>query len=296
MRRLMLLLVACAATVRAQELEPRAFSPGPTGLNIAIATLGYTTGDLVFDSSIPITGASADTWVAGGGYQRFFGLGGQTAKIAVLLGAADCNAQGNVQDQYHERHFRGLTDPRIGMSWIFYGAPAMTPQQYAKYRPTTLSGVSLAVSPPLGQYDKTKLLNAGTNRWTLRAQVGISRYRGPWTFEGTLGASFFTDNHQFIPGNVTQSQKPIESVQAHLGYTIRPQLWVAASATYYRGGATAIDDVPRPGFQSNSRYGITTSVPLPHRQSLSLNFSRGLFTRTGSNFDSALVAWGIRWF
>ena len=296
MRRLLLLLLACAATAGAQELEPRAFSPGPTGLNIALASLGYSSGDLVFDSSIPIEGATADVRTFGAGYQRFFGLFGQTAKFAVLDAVADCDAEGQVQGMYHERHFRGLTDPRIGMSWIFYGAPAMTPREYASYKPRTLAGFSLAVSPPLGQYDKTKLLNAGTNRWTFRPQLGVSRYRGRWTLEATLGASFFTDNKEFIPGNVTQSQNPITSLQLHCGYTIKPQMWIAASATYYRGGGTAIDDVPRPGFQSNSRYGITASFPLPKRQSLQLNYSRGLITRTGSNYDTAIAGWGIRWF
>jgi len=288
-------LMMLTVTLHAQELEPRAFSPGPLGLNIAIASLGYSSGDLVFDSSIPIEGATADIRTAGAGYQRFFGLAGKTAKFAALFGVADCNARGQVADMTHERHFRGLTDPRIGMSWIFYGAPAMTPRQYATYKPGTLAGFSLAVSPPLGQYDHTKLLNAGTNRWTLRTQLGMARYSGRWTLEGTLGASFFTDNHDFL-GNSTQSQNPITSLQLHCGYTIKPQLWVAASATYYRGGGTAIDDVPRPGFQSNSRYGLTASLPLPRRQSLQLNFSRGLVTRTGSNYDTAIVGWGIRWF
>jgi outer membrane putative beta-barrel porin/alpha-amylase len=299
MRSLMLIFAAASltltATARAQELEPRAFSPGPTGMNIVAVSGGYSTGDLVFDSSLPIVGATADTYTAGAGYQRFFGLAGKTAKIAVLVGSADCNARGIVQDQYHERHFRGLTDPRIGMSWIFYGAPAMTPQQYAKYRPATLAGISIAVSPPLGQYDNTKLLNAGTNRWTVRTQIGVARYRGRWTLEGTLGANFFTDNHEFM-GNSTQSQQPIESLQVHAGYTIRPQLWIAASATYFRGGGTAIDDVPRPGFQSNSRYGVTASMPVARGQSVNLNYSRGLFTKTGSNYDTVIVGWGIRWF
>src|SRR5262249_48403124 len=135
MHKALFLFAAWAFTVQAQELEPRAFSPGPSGLNIALASAGYSSGDLVFDSSLPIEGATADVVSAAAGYQRFFGLAGQTAKVAVLIGAADCNARGMVQQMYHERHFRGLTDPRIGMSWIFYGAPAMTPQQYAKYRP-----------------------------------------------------------------------------------------------------------------------------------------------------------------
>ena len=289
-------LLMFAPLVLAQELEPRAFSPGPTGLNIAAVSLGRSSGDLVFDASIPIKDATAQGGTLGAGYQRFFGLFGRTAKFAVATAYVDFTARGLVLGQDHTRHFVGFTDPRIAMSWIFFGAPAMTPRQYAKYRPKSLAGVSLSLSPPLGRYEKDRLLNAGTNRWTARAQLGSSNYIGKWTLEGTLGGMFFTDNHQYLPGTSTQSQDPIYSFQAHAAYTIKPQMWVAASATYFRGGGTVVDDVVRPGFQSNSRYGVTASMALPHAQSLSASFSRGLSTRAGSNYDTLIVNWATRWF
>ena len=289
-------LLIFAPPAVAQELEPRAFSPGPTGLNIAAVSLGRSSGDLVFDASIPIEDATANGGTLGAGYQRFFGLFGKTAKFAVATAYVDFTAKGPVQNQYHERHFVGFTDPRIAMSWIFLGAPAMAAPQYAKYRPKTLAGMSLSLSPPLGRYEKERLLNAGTNRWTLRSQLGISRYVGRWTLEAIAGGQFFTDNHQYIPGDSTQSQDPIYSFQAHAAYTLRPQMWVAASATYFRGGGSVVDDVPRPGFQSNSRYGVTASMPLPHAQSLNASFSRGLSTRAGSNYDTLIVSWATRWF
>jgi hypothetical protein len=35
----------------------------------------------------------------------------------------------------------------------------------------------------LGQYDDTKLLNLGNNRWSFRPELGISKAWGPWTLE-----------------------------------------------------------------------------------------------------------------
>ena len=170
----------------------------------------------------------------------------------------------------------------------------MSLAEYAKYKPQTLAGVAFVVSPPLGEYESDKLLNAGTNRWSLRTRAGVSRYQGPWTVEGTLGAQFFTDNHEFLVKS-KQSQEPIYSAQGHVSYSFRQQLWVAASATYYRGGATIIDGVESPGFASNSRYGATASVPITRMQSVSLNFSRGLSTRFGSNYDAWVLTWIVRW-
>jgi hypothetical protein len=283
-----------AAPLAAQDLEPRAFAPAPVGFNIAAISLSHSSGDLVFDASLPIKDVTGKTDGLALGYQRFFGLFGQTAKFAVAAAGVDASAQGFVNNLYHERKFRGPVDPRVAVSFIFHGAPAMTPVQYSKYKPHTLAGFALSLAPPLGQYDHTKLLNAGTNRWTLRSQLGASRYQGKWTFEGTLGGQFFTDNHEFF-GEATQSQSAIYSVQGHVSYSFRQQLWVAASATFYRGGSTTIDGIESPGFTSNSRYGVSGSMPFGKRQSISMNYSRGLSTRFGSNYDTIIVTWIVRW-
>jgi len=296
MRSLLLAIVlgAVATSVTGQELEPRAFSPGPRGLNIFLLAGSYSTGDLVFDGSLPIRDVSSNVWTAGAGYQRFFGLAGKTAKFAVLVNYADGDAKGFVADQFRERHFVGFTDPRIAFSWIFAGAPAMTMAEDAKYQPHTLAGFSASLSPPLGRNESNRLLNVGTNRWTLRTQLGVSQYVNKWTFEGTLGGQFFSTNNHYYPGDAVQDQAPIYSAQAHCAYTVRRQLWIAVSATYYRGGAPTIDGVEGVGFQSNSRYGVSSSIPLAGRQSLGLNFSRGLSTRAGSNYDTLIVTWATR--
>ena len=55
---------------------------------------------------------------------------------------------------------------------------------------------------PWGQYDDTKIVNIGTNRWSFKPEIGISKAIGPWTFEATAAATFFTDNDDFFGGNV----------------------------------------------------------------------------------------------
>jgi hypothetical protein len=67
------LLVVQVSSVRAQDIEPRAFSNAPVGVNFLIAGYAYTRGGLAFDSSVPITnpqletssatGASAGRWL-----------------------------------------------------------------------------------------------------------------------------------------------------------------------------------------------------------------------------------------
>ena len=57
-------------------------------------------------------------------------------------------------------------DPRFRFSVNFYGAPALSLQEFA-YEQDLILGASLQVSAPLGQYDADKLVNIGTNRWSI---------------------------------------------------------------------------------------------------------------------------------
>ena len=54
----------------------------------------------------------------------------------------------------------------------------MPAQEFRKWRQKTLLGVSLKVVAPTGQYDPTKLVNWGTNRWALKPDFGYSERWG----------------------------------------------------------------------------------------------------------------------
>ena len=66
---------------------------------------------------------------------------------------------------------------------------------------------------------------------------------------------------------------------------------MALNATYYEGGRTTVDGVPSPNRQSNSRVGLTLSMPLGRRQSVRFNWSEGVTTRIGSDFTNYGLAW-----
>jgi hypothetical protein len=45
----------------------------------------------------------------------------------------------------------------------------------------------------------------------------------------------------------------------------------------------------------NGRLGLTVSVPINRMNSIKLYGSTGLYSRTGTDFDAAGVAWQVRW-
>ena len=149
----------------------------------------------------------------------------------------------------------GLGDPRFRVSVNLFGAPALSVKDFASYKQDLIVGVSLQVSAPLGQYDDSKLLNLGNNRWSFRPELGISKAWGPWTFEVAPSMTFFTDNNDFFGGN-NFAQAPIYAVQGHILYNFPSGIWMALDGVYFAGGRTALNGVKSDNEQENTRAGL----------------------------------------
>src|SRR5687767_10985592 len=78
----LLLTAVCAS---AQELEPGAYWPIPTGLNIVTAVNNFNWGDVAFDPSAPIDEASATINTTAFAFTRAFNLAGRSANAGVVL-------------------------------------------------------------------------------------------------------------------------------------------------------------------------------------------------------------------
>ena len=279
----------------AQELTPRLYAPAPTGGNIVVLSYGRSTGALLFDPSLPFDDVNAAINNGSLLYGRTFGILGRSANVVVGLPYVWGDIDGYVVDEYQSISRSGLADLRMQMTVNVLGGPALTPKEFASHRPDTIVGLSLAVVPPTGQYDPTKLINIGSNRWSVKPQLGVSKTIGPWYLEFYGGVWFFTNNTDFFGGSVRE-QDPLGAFQAHVSYTFKPRLWLAANATFYTGGRTTLNGVDKADVQSNSRLGVTLGVPLGRRSSLKVAWATGFTTRVGADFDTIGVALQTVWF
>jgi hypothetical protein len=66
-----------------QELEPRAYSPAPVGINVLLASYGRTEGGVVFDPSLPFSDVDASLNAPALSYARSFGVFGHYANVGV---------------------------------------------------------------------------------------------------------------------------------------------------------------------------------------------------------------------
>ena len=290
---LVALALLTAATVQAQELEPRAYANTPVGMNFLILGYGYTTGSVSLDTSAPIEDGKITVHSAVLAYARSLDVWGRAGKLDVVLPYAWLSGSAQFAGRPVSREVSGLGDPQMRFTYLFYGAPALTLEQFEGYESDLIIGGSLAVRAPLGQYDSDKLVNIGTNRWSFQPEIGISKTLGPLTLELDTSATFYTDNNDFFGGRKLQ-RDPLYAVQGHAIYHTSFGLWVALDATYYGGGRTTIDGVEGES-QQNVRVGGTLAIPINRYNSIKIAASTGAYARIGGNFTTAAIAWQFRW-
>jgi len=304
MKRLTAAWWLCAATgvaflllpahASAQELEPGAYWPIPVGLNIATVVNNFNWGDLAFDPAAPIDQASARINTTVLSFTRAFSLAGRSANAGAALPVVGGHVEGLYLGQPADVGRFGQGDPRFRVAMNLYGAPAMTPKEFATFQHKTIVGISLIVAPPLGQYDPAKLINLGTNRWSFKPEVGFSQAHGKWVVEAMAGAWLFTRNTNFFGGN-TREQDPIVATQFHLTYRFQRTMWLAGDANYFTGGRTTIAGRRNFDLQRNSRIGATFSRALNRQSAIRMSVSRGAYTTIGANFTSIAVGYNYAW-
>ncbi len=282
------------ARAPAQELEPGAYWPIPTGVNIATVSNSFNWGDLAFDPSAPIDEASATINTTAFAFTRAFGLLGRSSNAGIVLPVVTGHVEGLYLGEFAEVDRFGMADPRLRMAINVYGAPAMTPKEFAAFRPRTIVGVGFTAAPPLGEYDDTKLINIGTNRWSFKPEAGLSITHGPWFFETMAGGWFFTDNTDFVGGR-TREQDAILATQVHVTYRFKGGMWLAADANFFRGGRTTVGGRENVDLQENSRIGATFSRAFNRHHAIRVSVSRGAFTTIGNEFTSIAVGYNYLW-
>jgi len=302
--RLGLLLIASSlsAVGWAQDLAPRAYLITPVHSNAVTLTYAFFSGDLLFDSEVPITGATARASLSVFSFTHSLRVLDRSASLSASLPYAVGNFYGTVVGAGTTAYRSGAFDSSYRFSMNLKGGPAMDLQDFHKWQQKTLLGVSLKLVAPTGQYDPTKLINYGANRWAFKPEVGLSRRWGHWMLD-TYGAVWlFTTNNDFLSqnhfsaGTNTQKQNPVFAFEGHMSYDVKPRLWASLDGNFWEGGRTRLNGVENPNtLQRNSHVGGTISIPVSKHQSFKLSYNRGVYVIYGGNYQNVSVAWQYSW-
>jgi hypothetical protein len=290
------------AMVFAQDLTPRAYVVTPATSNAVIVSYSHLDGNVDLSGALPITGATANINLPALGYYHSFSFLGRSANVALTAPYGDADFKGTVVEVPASTHRSGWLDTVLRFAVNLVGGPAMEAPEFARWQQDLLLGASLKIVSPTGQYDPTKLVNLGSNRWAFKPEVGYSQRFGHWVLDAYGGVWFFTENPEFFshnsyfPGTQTQSQEPVEAFEAHLSYDFAARFWISLDANYWWGGSTTVNGVHNPlTNQKSSRVGVTASIPITARQSIKLSFSDGAYARYGGNYQDISLAWQYSW-
>ncbi len=287
-------LLLAAGTAVAQDLEPRAFSPAPKGLNFALLNYAYSSGNIFFDPAVPIEDATGAVHSATLAYVRTLSFFGKSAKLAAMVPYAWGDWEGLLDGEIRTRTEDGFADPGLQLTVNFVGAPAITMREMVTYDEGTIVGASFLVKFPLGQYDPDRLINLGTNRYTFVPRLGVSHRVAEWTLEAIVAASFYSENNDFYQDDEL-SQAPLWSLVLDAIYQFKPGMWFGFGVGMGAGGRTTISGVPTDTYQQNTRFGGTFVYPLSRHSSLKGTYVNSIGTERGADYDTISLAYQVRW-
>ena len=266
----------------AQEIEARAYSNAPVGINFVTGGIAQAkSGSYTLNTqAISLT--------------HVIDVAGQSGRLSLALPYAELTGTGQAGGQSINASAEGLSDPMIKASVNLYGAPALSNSEFKNYQQDLIIGASLAATIPWGQYNSSQMINVGANRSLIQPGFGLSKAVGPWRLELAGMATIYTSNNNYM-GNNTLSQSPVYSGETHAIYYFLNTAWISADATYFTGGQTYINGNPASGIQENWRFGSTLSYPIDQHNSIRLTGSKGVYSRTDTSYNAVGVSWQYRW-
>ena len=290
-------VVACSAQLLwAQDLAPRAYTITPLHANAVTLTYGFYDGSLEFNGALPVTNSTGTYNVPVFSIYHSFNMFGHFANVVAALPYAVGHFQGDFRQESVRIYRSGLVDTTYRLAVNLKGGPPMEVPEFHKWHQKTLIGMSLKVVAPTGQYDPTKLINWGANKWAFKPELGYSQRWGKVVLDAYVGAWFFTNNRAYFTGRNELSQAPIGAFEGHLSYDWKSRTWVSLDGNFWYGGQTSLNGISNVNTrQTSSRVGVTGSLRLDKHQSLKLSYSNGAYARFGGDYNNISLAWQWSW-
>lgn len=293
------LLGGLASVASAEDLEPRRWNHLPVGLHVFGAGYAYTAADIGLDPALQLEDVEMEmhTWVAK--YVHTFALFDRSARVELAQGWQHGRWKGLLSGAPASTERDGLSDTIARFAMNLYGAPPLAGKEFAAYRAghrvETIIGAAVMVQIPTGDYESDRLINLGSNRFTITPQFGVQHNLGELSLEYTGSVWFYTDNDDFYGGN-TLTKDPLYALQGHAIYHFPGHVWAGLSGAYTYGGETAVNGVDSDDLDENLILSVSVGFPLygPLSGKLAWLGSRTQ-EDTGMDSDSVVVAVSLTW-
>jgi len=257
------------------QVPPRFYWKTLSGANAVPLIVNSLSGNTnPFDPSHLVTpGANVDATLALVGYARTFTLGGRSALLAVIEPMGRISGEVTTGGKTVSETARGFGDPTVELDVNLIGRPAQKNLvDVLRYEPGFSLDLIADLAVPVGEYDNTRSLNLGQNRWYGRVGAPIVWQIGPWvpgrrtTLEFLPAVWLFGTNDDFV--GQTLKTDPMFQVDGHLTRDLTERIWASLDGSWYTGGKATIGGVPGEkldnlgfgltlGYQINDNLGLT---------------------------------------
>lgn len=246
-----LAVMGCFAATEAMAQVPGRFYlkslDGANGIPLIVNSMSGNTNP--FDMSHNVTaGASFDATMAMVGYAHTFALFDRSAMAAVILPMGRISGDVVVGGKTVNQQTSGFGDPMLEFDINLIGPRSQKNIPDAmRYEPGFSLDLLADLALPIGEYDNTKQLNIGQNRWYGRIGMPVTVQLGPWipgqrtTLEFLPAVWLFGDNTDYV--GTTMKTDPMYQLDAHLTRDFTEHAWGSLDASWYSGGQATINGV-----------------------------------------------------
>ena len=190
---------------------------------------------------------------------RTFSLGGNIAQVFISPTFGNLTASVNVEqipgfgdlnlDPIEIIDKTGMMDSQVNFRMGLHNAPALNIIEYSQWKRKFQVYGLFGLTIPLGEYDSSRRINLGANRWAFRFAVPMvvplnKNEKQPANWEVTPNFYVFTNNNDPFVGD-TKSQKPLLTLQNHFSKYFTAKFFASLDLGYQYGGQAQIDDLPK---------------------------------------------------
>jgi hypothetical protein len=296
-KRPVILCVALAAhtCIYAQFTDPRNYQNTPVGINQLELAYAYVRSNTSIDTSFIVSGAKFNLNQGLIDYTRYFALLHRLAWAQATIPIA--NLSGSITSADITGSTTATGDSAYTAGLLFKGGPALTPKQFANAETTTSIGLSLSTTAPTGQYDPNKLLNLGSDRWSFKPELAISKPFGPdqrWVFDAYANTYLYTNNDRYRGVEVLR-QRALLGLEGHISYTFNNALWASLDTRYSFLGTTNVSGVNQNNSQQNFIVGSELVVSPNSRNSFTFEFAKAAIHKNGPALTGFAMKYDYTW-
>ncbi|MFM1987272.1 MAG: hypothetical protein RJA99_229 [Pseudomonadota bacterium] len=242
-----------------------------------------------FDPAHVVTAnATFDATLALTGWAHTFTLADRSAMAAIIVPMGRVSGGATVAGRTAGQSASGFGDPMLEFVVNVIGPKAQnTLPDVLRHEPGFSLDVLADLAIPIGDYDASKSLNLGQNRWYGRIGLPVIWQLGDWvpgrrtTLELLPAYWLFGTNDNFV--GQTLKTDPMFQLDAHLTRDLTANFWAGLDFTWFKGGGSTIDGVSG-GKLDNTAVGLT----LGYAVNENLNLTFGYKSTVGASGPTAL--------